>query len=276
MGIVRDLYMARKIGAGLKLPAPTLARLIKRMGYAPKHTPQTYGPAAIVEFTANMERKVKSLVVDISNADGLTGLTVHRTGRNFLRYPYYQTTLTDNGITFTDNGDGSLTLSGTASAVASFVCLSQKPLPNGTYTVRLTTDWTQNNNIYIRCSPTSSTSDFFNVNPNTDGTLTITNNEIYIFRVRVASGMVLSSPVTVYPMIRLATDTDTAWEQYSGSTHTADWTDEAGSITSGTLDVISGELETGGNTYQLTPQEVKTLVGQNYVWSEAGDVTVTV
>lgn len=29
-------------------------------------------------------------------------------------------------------------------------------------------------------------------------------------------------------------------------------------------------------TYQLTPQEISTLVGQNYVWSDTGDVTVTV
>lgn len=31
MGIVRDLYMARKIGAGTKLPAPTVASLVKRL-----------------------------------------------------------------------------------------------------------------------------------------------------------------------------------------------------------------------------------------------------
>ena len=31
MGIVRDLYMARKIGAGTKLPAPTVASIVKRL-----------------------------------------------------------------------------------------------------------------------------------------------------------------------------------------------------------------------------------------------------
>lgn len=35
MGIVRDLYMARKMSAGLKVPAPTLALLIKRLALAP-------------------------------------------------------------------------------------------------------------------------------------------------------------------------------------------------------------------------------------------------
>ena len=34
MGIIRDLYVARKISAGAKLPAPTVALLIKRLALA--------------------------------------------------------------------------------------------------------------------------------------------------------------------------------------------------------------------------------------------------
>lgn len=36
------------------------------------------------------------------------------TTKNLLPYPYYNTTKTINGVTFTDNGDGSITVSGTA------------------------------------------------------------------------------------------------------------------------------------------------------------------
>ncbi len=36
------------------------------------------------------------------------------TGKNLLPYPYHDTTKTSNGITFTDNGDGSITINGTA------------------------------------------------------------------------------------------------------------------------------------------------------------------
>lgn len=39
---------------------------------------------------------------------------------NILVYPYYQTTRTVNGITFTDNGDGSIAVNGTATADALF------------------------------------------------------------------------------------------------------------------------------------------------------------
>lgn len=41
-------------------------------------------------------------------------------GKNLIPYPYRQTTSTANGITFTDNGDGSITINGTASADVSF------------------------------------------------------------------------------------------------------------------------------------------------------------
>lgn len=40
--------------------------------------------------------------------------------KNLLTYPYYHTTRTDKGITFTDNGDGSVTADGTATSLARF------------------------------------------------------------------------------------------------------------------------------------------------------------
>lgn len=53
---------------------------------------------------------------------------------NYLPYPYVDTTKTTNGITFTDNGDGSITINGTSTANASFklygVSNKQVPLEN--------------------------------------------------------------------------------------------------------------------------------------------------
>ena len=40
--------------------------------------------------------------------------------RNLISYPYLMTTKTENGITFTDNGDGTVTVDGTATADATF------------------------------------------------------------------------------------------------------------------------------------------------------------
>ena len=46
------------------------------------------------------------------------------TGANILPYPYHDTTVTVNGVTFTDNGDGSITMNGTATANAEFAFLA--------------------------------------------------------------------------------------------------------------------------------------------------------
>lgn len=50
----------------------------------------------------------------------LSGVEVSRYGKNLLSYPYGDTTKTVNGITFTDNGDGTVTATGTATANADF------------------------------------------------------------------------------------------------------------------------------------------------------------
>lgn len=47
-------------------------------------------------------------------------LTVNVCGKNLISYPYKETTKTVNGITFTDNGDGSVTVNGTATKTTNF------------------------------------------------------------------------------------------------------------------------------------------------------------
>lgn len=57
--------------------------------------------------------------------------------KNLIPYPYYDTTKTENGVTFTDNGDGTITLNGTATGNSRFDFLrnSNAYFPNGTYTL---------------------------------------------------------------------------------------------------------------------------------------------
>lgn len=60
-------------------------------------------------------------------------------GKNLITYPYYSTTLTNNGVTFTDNGDGTITANGTVPTgkVAYFGIdnLANKLIPGVTYTL---------------------------------------------------------------------------------------------------------------------------------------------
>lgn len=50
----------------------------------------------------------------------VNGASVKKYGKNLLAYPYKQTTKTENGITFTDNGDGTIAANGTATADSLF------------------------------------------------------------------------------------------------------------------------------------------------------------
>ena len=59
-------------------------------------------------------------------------------GKNLLKYPYYESTKIIDGITFTDNGDGTITLNGTASNDIIYSPIVQSTaisLPRGNYII---------------------------------------------------------------------------------------------------------------------------------------------
>ncbi len=63
-----------------------------------------------------------------------TAVTVKSCGKNLIPYPYYYGTNTKNGITAIDNGDGSITLNGTAEKECYFVFMGgNENFPVGTY-----------------------------------------------------------------------------------------------------------------------------------------------
>lgn len=55
-------------------------------------------------------------------------------GKNLIPYPYMYTTKTENGVTWTDNGDGSVTVSGTATGYSDFIFKIMSIAPNKTFT----------------------------------------------------------------------------------------------------------------------------------------------
>lgn len=58
---------------------------------------------------------------------------VYVSGGNLLPYPYDNSTITQNGITFTDNGDGSIHVSGTATADANYILYNDNTITNAKY-----------------------------------------------------------------------------------------------------------------------------------------------
>lgn len=147
-------------------------------------------------------------------------------GRNLEVYPYYHTSKVQNGITFTDNGDGSVTVDGTATADTTFwlagrtietdaikidtsegYVLTGCPAGGsvGTYALRA--------RVYVQgVVPDPSTGS--TVNDIGSGASIATGNAYVSPFIGVWNGTTVSN-LTFYPMLRLASDPDTDWETYS-------------------------------------------------------------
>lgn len=143
--------------------------------------------------------------------------------KNLINYPYYEKSHVESGITWTDNGDGTVTANGTATA-------------NSTFIFRYRTEQTkfvEKNTSYILsgCPSGGSTSKYLldlfvknqddsNVASGFDyGNGRIINMPdqdyygIYAFA-RVISGQTVSN-LTFKPMLRLAADTDNTYQPYA-------------------------------------------------------------
>lgn len=130
-------------------------------------------------------------------------------GKNLLKYPYVETTKTYSGITFTDNKDGSINVSGTATDASYYNFYSnidgkRLTLASGTY--KLVVKGRSKCNVVANNGVNSVTN---------EGTLTITDahNAIYCY-IAVQKGVTVDE--TIYPMIQLASITDESYEPYTG------------------------------------------------------------
>lgn len=131
------------------------------------------------------------------------------TGKNLLKYPYIIEDDISQGIIFTDNKDGSISISGTATGTAYYNLYSnidgkRLTLASGTYKLVVKGG--------SKCDVIVSNDVVTAIN---QGTFTITDghNEIYCYIV-VQEGLTVDE--TVYPMIQLASITDESYEPYTG------------------------------------------------------------
>ena len=113
---------------------------------------EAYGVSPSPTYPSEIS-SVGDLVTNTNDSNyGKYKLTVKTTGKNLIHYPYAQTTKTQNGITFTDNMDGSITIDGTATENTTFYLYSNvtsllNNIKNGdTITLSMTSDKTLTNN----------------------------------------------------------------------------------------------------------------------------------
>ena len=130
-------------------------------------------------------------------------------GKNLLKYPYVEATKMSLGVTFMDNKDGSINVSGIGTGVAYYDLYSNRDgkrltLASGTY--KLVTKGRSKCNVSVNNGVNSAKN---------EGTFTITDghNDVWCY-IEAPKGLALDE--TIYPMIQLASSTDESYEPYTG------------------------------------------------------------
>lgn len=91
-------------------------------GYGKGHTAgMQEGKIELLQSSKYMNAQASGECIAVNDVSPVEhDVAVKVSSKNILPYPYYHTTKTENGITFTDNGDGSITCNGTATALTYF------------------------------------------------------------------------------------------------------------------------------------------------------------
>lgn len=146
------------------------------------------------------------------NAQGVLG------AKNLLPYPYYEHNKTQNGITFTDNGDGSVTVNGTATGGYATYSFSQVNTNNlsalrGEYILSSNVPIVKDLALSVRKSDNT----LFSI---VDGKMEVrfaVNDDLYMtgwVYLYVPKGQVVNN-LTIKPMLRLASDPDDTYQPYA-------------------------------------------------------------
>lgn len=164
---------------------------------------------------------INELKSGLTNYEATTNAALavpENTGKNVLPYPFSETTKTVNGVTFTDNGDGTISTSGQATERTIFYIKNANAnlhIPAGTYTVSksyqnaytvLNVDG-YNGNTWVKSLAKSSSTDDVTITVDYDGYDRIT---MYL-----EIGANINTDNLIFkPMIRPATITDSTYAPY--------------------------------------------------------------
>ena len=195
------------------------------------------------------ESPVENCVIDIELVQDLHGYDSPWPaggGKNLLYVPTVRT-YTANGVTWTLNQNGSITVSGTATEASTFYYIQQE------------VGETFNGNYYFQCFPTISNSIFnggvrvggtwFSVHANAKTALTGISGKIQQMWFQVRAGQTLNT--TLYPMIYEASETATDWAPYSNICPITGWTGAKVVRTGKNLfDFVDGDVV---NPYRIIP-----------------------
>lgn len=148
---------------------------------------------------------------NIRPISGHTGAKLTKCGKNLL--PNTATTQTVNGVTFTVSNDGSITANGTATGTVTYN-IGFPVLMAGSYVVSGSVSGVS---VILRRKKADGTYGYTSTQNGTETQVVLdgTEKELYVYA-QISSGVAVSG-ATLKPMIRLATETDAAYEPYRGA-----------------------------------------------------------
>ena len=141
-------------------------------------------------------------------------VSTYTRGKNLLVYPYYSNSKTDNGVTFTVNDDGSVTLQGATTTSTASIMLEGKVRDRSWFQLIDGQTVTLSGGISsaIRTQFYSSEQ---TVHDDGDGVTFVADSSLtsWNIAIRVATNTDISTPVTIYPQLELGSE-KTAFEPY--------------------------------------------------------------
>ena len=236
---------------------------------------------------------------------GWESVSVYKSGKNLLKVDSVNTV--GRGITQTLNEDGTITLSGTSTSNYNGQGVNgsaRLKLPAGTYRfvdVGETSGATfyyylrvQGNSAWIQSGQTFTVSEgsgcwivlYFPANTAVSGThglMIVSENSTYdTFEPYTGTTTTVNLERTVYggtlDVVSGALTAYPFYPSYNGETLNGRWVCDRAVYAEGTTPPTGSQvalISGTGTTYTLTPTEVKTLLGENNVWADSGDVEIT-
>lgn len=131
--------------------------------------------------------------------------------KNVISYPYTNTTKTASGITFTDNGDSTITISGTATSYSSFILRENIELAEGLYTFGKMPEGVA---LVVLYTDTSGEQNYITSNT-TNNFEWVSGRECKKIYVQVASGVTVDNTITAPVLAEGAIATQTVTIPYT-------------------------------------------------------------
>ena len=227
------------------------------------------------------------------NANGYTGLTIAKTGRNFLRYPYQWNSFSNYNKSFVTNANGSVTLTTSGSGPASLMIgypftpaidandlSTVHVIPGGSLAISaIPADaYNEDDRAFIQYKETEQSVSYQrSIYGGQTATLDIAEgfkNTMFALQSPTRS----TASFTAYPSIMYAADASEGWESPTDNNfYDVNWAATAGTIYGGSYDALTGTLtskyDSAGNelspweTYQLTASTIPVIATDRYIWA---------